>query len=529
MTQDLESMLLTIAPAAAPTAVPANVTRSQLLLRPEAIALLALAVLAAGVLHFSLAATGGVFVYALDDPYIHLALADRIRAGEYGINPGEFTSPSSSILWPFFLVASSGTALHPYMPLVLNLGFAGITAWLLGRFAGGLPLQEQFVSASVQRALLAVLLVGAANLAGLAFTGLEHNLQVLIAVAVCIALIEYERGATLPAWALAAAAIGPSVRYELFGVTAAVAIVLLFERDWRRLVLLSASAMIIPLAFSAFLLANGNMALPNSVVTKLTATSPEVDWKAWIAALLTKKGDPRIMLAGMIAFILAGAWWSQGRSRAVMLAIATIGMLHFAAGQFGWFYRYEIYAMAVCSMASIALIVRLAPLLTLPLALLPALTYLSPILQTPPGAENIYLQQYQMHRFVAGHYAKPIAVNDLGWVSMHPPTGLRVLDLWGLASNEAVRQKDKSAAWLDDITKRNNAGLAMIYKPWFKEIPASWTKVGVLVLDRPLFTAAGRYVTFYATAAGDKTEIRLAMEAFKLELPPGAHMEMAAP
>ena len=40
---------------------------------------------------------GGVLIYSLDDPYIHLALARTIQQGGYGINVGEWASPSSSI------------------------------------------------------------------------------------------------------------------------------------------------------------------------------------------------------------------------------------------------------------------------------------------------------------------------------------------------------------------------------------------------------------------------------------------------
>ena len=43
---------------------------------------------------------GGRLVFTLDDAYIHLAVADQILSGGYGVNPGEFSSPSSSIIWP---------------------------------------------------------------------------------------------------------------------------------------------------------------------------------------------------------------------------------------------------------------------------------------------------------------------------------------------------------------------------------------------------------------------------------------------
>ena len=47
--------------------------------------------------------TDGRLIYSLDDPYNHLAVAEPIVEGGYGINSEKFASPSSSILFPFLL------------------------------------------------------------------------------------------------------------------------------------------------------------------------------------------------------------------------------------------------------------------------------------------------------------------------------------------------------------------------------------------------------------------------------------------
>jgi hypothetical protein len=60
---------------------------------------------------------GGQFIYALDDPYIHLDLADQLaRTGVYGVNEGQVAAPSSSILWPFLLIPLHDTPFHPICP-----------------------------------------------------------------------------------------------------------------------------------------------------------------------------------------------------------------------------------------------------------------------------------------------------------------------------------------------------------------------------------------------------------------------------
>ncbi|HEY5118629.1 MAG TPA: hypothetical protein VII90_04170, partial [Anaerolineales bacterium] len=48
--------------------------------------------------------TGGRFIYNLDDAYIHMAIAKHIvQNGVWGVTPYEFSSSSSSILWPVLL------------------------------------------------------------------------------------------------------------------------------------------------------------------------------------------------------------------------------------------------------------------------------------------------------------------------------------------------------------------------------------------------------------------------------------------
>ena len=59
----------------------------------------------------------GLFTYTLDDPYIHLRLAENISQGHYGINPSEYSAPSSSILWPFLLVPFSSFFVLSIRPL----------------------------------------------------------------------------------------------------------------------------------------------------------------------------------------------------------------------------------------------------------------------------------------------------------------------------------------------------------------------------------------------------------------------------
>ena len=479
-----------------------------------------------------LARTGGVLIYSLDDPYIHLALAERIRLGHYGINLGEVSSPSSSVLWPFLLVPGAGTTLHASLPFLLNVVLGFLTALLIGRLVAELPLAADLSWDAPMRLGLAALLLLASNVVGLVFTGMEHNLQVLLALAAAMGLIEAWRGRPIPAWALAAVALGPVVRYELLAVTAAMAVVLVSRRQWRSAAAIAVASLLPLAAFALFLHASGSSPLPNSVLTKLSETR-SAD-ASLLAMLIPRTWQQDIVQKAVLWAILGGlvavAARTTGTRRWIAVAAAGAAILHLAFGRFGWFFRYEVYAVVFCGVIALRAICELFPREGMMAAAFAAALYacamLPAIVRTPGGAHNIYDQHYQMHRFVAHHYKRPVAVNDLGWVSYRLDPSIHVLDLWGLASNEALRQRRKSPEWLDEITRRHATGLAIVYRQAFREIPASWTPVGALDLSGARVTAAFERVMFYATGVGDAAGIRAKLAQFKPTLPAGVRLEI---
>ena len=80
-----------------------------------------------------LSLNNGHFAYVIDDPYIHLALSERIAHGHYGLNPGEAVAPASSILWPFLLAPFAFFEWHSLVPLVLCSLAAVITIFTAGK------------------------------------------------------------------------------------------------------------------------------------------------------------------------------------------------------------------------------------------------------------------------------------------------------------------------------------------------------------------------------------------------------------
>jgi hypothetical protein len=115
--------------------------------------------------------------------------------------------------------------------------------------------------------------------------------------------------------------------------------------------------------------------------------------------------------------------------------------------------------------------------------------------RTAISANNIFEQQYQMHRFVQDYYREPVAINDLGWVAYENPQ--YVLDLWGLASLEALqaRMTATNPAWMDELARKHNVKLAIIYDSWFRKKPPAWKAVAVMELSKTCITPGDKYVT----------------------------------
>ena len=472
-------------------------------------------------------AANGQLIYSLDDPYIHLALAEQLLHGVYGVNPGEMAAPSSSILWPFLMAAFGA---WEYAPLVVNVIAALGTTWLYGRIA-----QQLELSAVIQVAVVLILVV-CTNVIGLVMTGMEHSVQVLITVALAYAIWQASRGEQLR-WLPLLLIIAPLVRYELMAITVP-SVMLLWWWGQRRAAMLAVVGTIVGVGgFSAFLVSIGMGALPTSIHVKSAVVESS---GALHQLFLTFRENLKQRQAVVLLF---AAVLSCLRPRnGLWLAVVGAVLLHLLVGQFGWFYRYEAYMLAwVASLLLLMYHRTLSEVVgslngwmtTMAAALLVLATgapYLQGLIAVPGASANIYLQQYQMHRFVTGWWNDDVAVNDIGWVSYRNEH--HVLDLWGLSSRKALQMRsqsrlqsqDSSLQWMDQLVQERNIRLVMLYEDWFGGVPEQWTLVGTLHMHRPRVTSTRDFISVYATQPAAVEHIAAALRAFRTSLPDGASL-----
>jgi hypothetical protein len=306
------------------------------------------------------------------------------------------------------------------------------------------------------------------------------------------------------------------------------------------------------ISFSVFLMGIGLPPLPSSTLTKsaLLAAGSEMQGTGTISAIaknitatFSRKGGR--MLVALLVLVIARPVVTRSfslRSPEVLLAgfALTLTAAHLVAGRYGWQSRYELYAIFALLAAALyqwrdfhVRCVEKTPrsrrawaLVLLPLVLLiVGFPYLRTTVRAPFAANNIYEQQYQMHRFVTAFHTGPVAVNDLGWVAYRNPS--YVLDLWGLGSEAARRAllSGDTQRTFGALAERHGVTLAIVFPLLEKKLPVDWIPLARLHLSRNAVAVPAPVVVFYATQREAEPTLRARIDAFATTLPPGVRLE----
>ena len=501
-----------------------------------------LAVAVVLLLRAALAHTGGTLVYALDDAYIHMAVARSLAEhGVWGVTRYGFTACTSSLAWPLLLAAADVVfGVRDGAPLVLNLLAATAALLLADRL-----LSDIAVAARVA-ALVAVVLL--TPLPTLVMAGMEHTLH----VAAVFWLLDRFRGAEEgpPARAAAvtlgvAAALATATRYESVFLLAPA--VLLLAIDGRRSAAMAAAigGLLPPASFAAVAVGHGWPPLPTSLLLKRATFEG-----SGLAGLVDRLGGHALrtlteaphLLVLLSAVLVMSAALPASRVVRRWDAIFVAGtLLHLQLAAVGWLFRYEAYLVAVGvvlvarHLADAAAVLRgSAARLTLVLA---ALVAAAPLLvrgaqalaQTPAAVKNIYEQQYQMGLFLRGlPPGSAVMANDIGAICYL--ADVRMVDLFGLATREtaeARRAGRVDQALLSRLAADARPAAIVIYRSWFADaVPREWVEVGTWKVPDKV-VVADRTVSFYATDAAAASRLGQALAAFQPRLPTSVSARLA--
>lgn len=491
------------------------------------------------------------FTYALDDAYIHLAMARNLAEhGVWGVTRHGFSASSSSPLWTLLLAPTQALLPAPVLaPLALNLAFAfalvGVAARMLRR--DGVPDRPAM-------AVLTLLVVGA-PLAPLVLSGMEHVGHALVMLMLLergsawLVQDEPERRETLAVCALMTVAAG--LRLESLALVPAAAAWLCLRGRPAHAALFATAGLWPVAAFGAWSMAHGWGFLPEPVILKAALPAGAEGMARLEARLGVITSNLRnTYFLGILVPMAAALGWEIRRAwpaRAVALAaFAYVAVLQVTLGRTGWFFRYEAY-LAVSGLmlvASTALSPRARDRLTS--AVRPAVAWSVCALvvafllargarshvDTPAACEEIHDQQRQMAGILGeAEGLERVAINDIGAVAYF--TDLEIVDLVGLATREIGdlrRAGTFDREHVGALLAERGVDWVVGYPQWVGPlVPSDWIEVGHWRLSRRPVVVAGDTVTFYARDAEGAARLADRLRAYAPRLPATVRSVVAGP
>src|SRR5688572_8859886 len=214
--------------------------------------------------------TQGVFTYPVDDTYIHLKIAQNLADhGNWGINPGEFNSASSSLL--FTILLAGLLKIFPgalLIPLIINIIAGTILLIMIWKWftMQGLSSKSQF--------FILLLIIFFVPLPVLMLSGMEHVLQCLFAFLFITTFINWSGNnfeGRLPRILILYALLLVLTRYEGLFIIAGACVVLLYKKKPGSSVLLGLISLIPLIIFGMISIMKGSIFLPNSLLVKSEA------------------------------------------------------------------------------------------------------------------------------------------------------------------------------------------------------------------------------------------------------------------
>jgi hypothetical protein len=468
---------------------------------------------------------GGRLVYALDDAYIHMAVADNLaKHGSWGLNPGEFANASSSLLWTLLLALASLLGAGDLGPLVL-----GVLSALLLLALGDRLLRAGEVPPGFRLGVLltAVLVV---PLPAMILSGMEHVLHAALALAL---ILSAERvGTERPGAALVVtSALVPMARFEGLFLVALVCLWLL-RRNQTRWALGCALAGALPLAcWGVGSLAQGWMWLPNSVILNSSlGAGPLLEWPGalWDRLVEDWRTTP------VIPVLVAAVWMLSPRTDRATGLYVGMAIAHLVLARFGWFYRYEAYLVAIGVLVGGRSLWRLHATSGLRPAWICGLVVCAGFLADRAGAVAGSLPERvtgtwhgHLHaaEFLQEHYAdQAVASTEAGAISQ--VDGPRFVDLAGLGHMGFARELlggGLQVRSMEALLEEESVPVVVVFRPFFPgsgmvSPPPSWILAGTW---RDTAERSSKELLFFARSETAAVRLRENLADFESSLPTG--------
>jgi hypothetical protein len=484
----------------------------------------------------------GGLVYALDDPYIHMAMARNLSEhGVFGLTKYAFGSSSSSPLWTL-LLSLHFRFLGPRdaVPGVLASAFAVGCLWVVRRLALTMGV------GSPQGMVVGLAVVVFTPLVPLVATGMEHTMHLFLILVFCWTLVTCLNSPSVMGRVVLCVAtmLATATRYESLFIVAPACALIFLQKKWATAMAVAISALTPVVGYGMFSVLNGSHFLPNSILLK--GQFPVVNNATTLLYAVGYKGVSLLVQCGHlypIGLSLVMGSHSLRKSQpivsGVMLCLAVALILHLQYATVGWFYRYEGYLIAGaisllgCGLAQ-ALSMRLRSVVTnrdlyggvtllvsLGLVLLPLYYRAKKATgEIVAASHHVYCQQYQVAKFLAEMYGTGVrvAANDVGAISYY--ADINLLDLYGLGSlavADALRDGRYAEATVWSLMQEQRADVVVVYADRFKGLlPQELVPVADWALTPSYY---GSTVSFYGLSDESAQQIENRLREFEKRLP----------
>ena len=514
---------------------------------PLLVVIALLVYLTGGLITDSVRRNGGRFVYALDDPYIHMSIARNFALhGVWGATAEGFTSSTSAPLWTLILaIAYRLFGVNDLTPLILNM-LAALALLTLAYF-----IFTRYTQRSWLICLLLVVVLYTTPLPAQTLAGMEHLLHVVISIGfsfIATQVITQPQPLTFKRWLplLILAPILSATRYEGLFLIGAAGLLLLVQRKFVPAIGIGLAGLMPPVAYGWISATRGWMFLPNSLMLKSAAIySPPGERFSMVFDKLVERAGQNsavisLVLLSLVFWILLSNRPGTHLAQTLNTLFALTSLIHLVFADLGWFYRYEAYLMPLGLLAIGVSLAGLLPAGKLKIHWNSGSTYAGALLgltlvlvfwgrsgqslrDTVTATANIHEQQIQMAKFVARYYSgKAIAANDIGALSYY--TDAHVLDLFGLGSVEPARLKLQGrydTLQIARLVREKDVQVVMVYDTWFEEfggLPPAWRKVGEWEIQNNV-VCGSPVVSFYAPNDAVLPYLRDSLNEFSAQLP----------
>jgi hypothetical protein len=501
-------------------------------------------------------------VYALDDTYIHMAMAKNLaKHGVYGVTKYEFSSSSSSPVWTLLLsLFYVIVGVNEWLPLVLNILIAIMVLYVMYKI---------LISNNVNQFIIAIILIAAIfiiPLYAMIFVGMEHLLHTLLSI-IYIWLLSYLIKEPNKRRVVSLYILTPFLvmtRMEGYFLVAFAVILFTIFKEWKKGLIVLTLSLIPLLIYQYISVKHGWQWLPNSILIRTTnpvlihtdtqkaiILNVVTSWHTFINNIYLNYITGKYLIEIILIEILMGITiFFQSRTYKnsyliMLIAFVFVATCHFLFAKFGHFYRYEAYLVGL-SIFMFGLLLKpyvdilkdnyKKPLQIIILLLMIGIGIDSSeglykrvketIEYTPLACKNIYEQQFQMAKFINLYYPKStVAINDIGAITFFNDD-VNIIDIVGLANARVYKllsSNNYNSETLHQLCKENNADIAMLYERWtvlygINEIPKEWVKICEWRLPYNI-VCGDNTVSFFVIHETEKNNMRQKMSKFIKELP----------